>query len=65
MGVSGAVMSLAAPVGLILSGLFADRIGVSAWFVISGILTLSCAVPYLAVPAIRNVDKPPSEGKPV
>ena len=33
-------MSLAMPIGLILSGFFADKIGVNHWFLLSGILII-------------------------
>ncbi|MFT4106394.1 MAG: macrolide efflux MFS transporter Mef(A) [Lacrimispora sp.] len=41
---TGSIMSLAMPVGLILSGFFADRIGVNHWFLISGVLITGIAV---------------------
>jgi len=41
---TGSIMSLAMPIGLILSGFFADRIGVNYWFLISGILITGIAL---------------------
>lgn len=41
---TGSIMSLAMPVGLILSGFFADKVGVNHWFFISGILIIGIAV---------------------
>lgn len=41
---TGSIMSLAMPVGLILSGIFADRIGVNHWFLISGIIIIGIAI---------------------
>lgn len=35
---TGSIMSFAMPIGLILSGFFADRIGVNHWFLLSGII---------------------------
>ena len=54
---TGSIMSLAMPVGLILSGLFADRIGVSNWFLISGILIIGIAMicPFISV--IKGLDE--------
>ncbi|WP_026895863.1 macrolide efflux MFS transporter Mef(A) [Clostridiisalibacter paucivorans] len=54
---TGSIMSLAMPVGLILSGLFADRIGVSNWFLISGILIIGIAMicPFILV--IKGLDE--------
>lgn len=40
----GSVQGLAMPLGLILSGMFADGIGVSRWFLVSGMLLLSVAI---------------------
>lgn len=53
---TGSIMSLAMPVGLILSGFFADRIGVSNWFLISGILIIGIATLCPLVPVIRKLD---------
>lgn len=41
---TGSVMSLAMPVGLILSGILADTIGVNHWFLLSGILIIGIAI---------------------
>lgn len=53
---TGSIMSLAMPVGLILSGFFADRIGVNHWFLISGILVISIAVICPLVAEVRKLD---------
>lgn len=53
----GSIMSLAMPVGLILSGLFADRIGVSNWFLISGILIIGIAITCPFISVIRSLDE--------
>lgn len=50
-------VSLAMPVGLILSGLFADRIGVNRWFLLSGIFIVGIAVICPLIPAIREIDQ--------
>ena len=54
---TGSIMSLAMPVGLILSGLFADRIGVSNWFLISGILIIGIAMICPFIPVIKGLDE--------
>ena len=53
---TGSIMSLAMPVGLILSGFFADRIGVNHWFLMSGILVISIAVFCPLVAEVRKLD---------
>lgn len=53
---TGSIMSLAMPVGLILSGFFADRIGVNHWFLMSGILVIGIAAICPLVTDVRNLD---------
>lgn len=57
IGVSSSIMALACPAGLALSGLFAQKIGLPNWFVITGAVTILCGVLCLADPAIRNADR--------
>jgi DHA3 family macrolide efflux protein-like MFS transporter len=52
----GSVQGLAMPLGLILSGMFADGIGVSRWFLVSGMLLLSVAMLALLLPAMRKLE---------
>ncbi|MDD4239330.1 MAG: macrolide efflux MFS transporter Mef(A) [Desulfotomaculaceae bacterium] len=54
---TGSIMSLAMPLGLILSGFFADRVGVNHWFLISGILIIGIAILCPLVPAVRKLDQ--------
>lgn len=54
---TGSVMSLAMPVGLILSGFFADRIGVNYWFLISGILVMGIAAICPLAAEVRKLDQ--------
>ncbi|GBF35439.1 macrolide-efflux protein [Desulfocucumis palustris] len=54
---TGSVISLAMPFGLILSGFFADRIGVNHWFLMSGILIIGIAILCSLVPDIRILDR--------
>ncbi|HBQ86631.1 MAG TPA: macrolide efflux MFS transporter Mef(A) [Syntrophomonas sp.] len=53
---TGSIMSLAMPLGLILSGAFADRIGVSNWFFLSGVLIMGTASLCLLIPSVRKLD---------
>lgn len=53
---TGSIMSLAMPIGLILSGFFADRIGVNHWFLISGILVMGIAIICPLVTDVRKLD---------
>lgn len=52
----GSVQGLAMPLGLILSGMFADGIGVSRWFLVSGMLLLSVAMLALLLPAMKKLE---------
>lgn len=52
----GSVMSLAMPLGLVLSGIFADQIGVNRWFLISGVLITGIAFLGPMIPAVKNLD---------
>lgn len=53
---TGSIMSLAMPIGLILSGFFADRIGVNHWFLLSGILIICIAIVCPMITEIRKFD---------
>ncbi len=53
---TGSIMSLSMPVGLILSGFFAERIGVNHWFLISGILIIGIAMIFPMVKDVRRLD---------
>ena len=52
----GSIMSLAMPIGLILSGFFADKIGVNHWFLLSGILIIGIAIVCQMITEIRKLD---------
>ncbi|WP_312072161.1 macrolide efflux MFS transporter Mef(A) [Anaerotignum propionicum] len=54
---TGSIMSLAMPLGLILSGIFADRIGVNNWFLISGILIVGIALVCPLISVIKLLDE--------
>ena len=51
-GLYGSIVSLAMPLGLVLSGLFADGIGVHRWFLISG---LGCVLLALTAYTLRDI----------
>jgi len=53
---TGSIMSLAMPIGLILSGFFADRIGANHWFLLSGILIICIAIVCPMITEIRKLD---------
>jgi MFS transporter, DHA3 family, macrolide efflux protein len=53
---TGSIMSLVMPLGLILSGIFSDRIGVNHWFFISGILILGIAIVCPILTEVRKLD---------
>ncbi|WP_184307585.1 macrolide efflux MFS transporter Mef(A) [Anaerosolibacter carboniphilus] len=54
---TGSIISLAMPVGLIFSGAFADKIGVHRWFLLSGILIIGVAILCPLVPSVRRLDQ--------
>lgn len=56
-GLYGSVCSLAMPIGLALSGAFADRVGTPRWFVITGALCMLLAVGMYLTPSIRKIDE--------
>jgi len=49
-------MSLAMPIGLILSGFIADRIGVNHWFLLSGVLIIGIAIACPMITEVRKLD---------
>ena len=56
LGLTSAVMTLAGPVGLAATALFAERVGLVRWFVLAGGLTALCGVLCLLLPAVRRCD---------
>lgn len=56
-GLYGSVMALAMPLGLVISGAFADQIGVNRWFLLSGALIICIAGLCLSVPAMKQLDR--------
>lgn len=62
-GLYGSAASLAMPVGLIISGFFADGIGVNKWFLITGILIVFISVLCHVIPSIKNIDSIETKNK--
>ena len=56
-GLLGSIMSLAMPLGLIVSGIFADQIGINRWFAVSGIGILILALLSSLHPSMKELDK--------
>ncbi len=54
---TGSVISLAMPLGLILSGAFADSIGVTRWFLLSGVGVVLTALVCRSIPSIRELNQ--------
>ena len=54
LSLSTSLQLIAMPLGLILSGSFAEVIGVEKWFLISGLLTIALALACVISPSIRN-----------
>ncbi|HBT65943.1 MAG TPA: MFS transporter [Ruminococcaceae bacterium] len=56
-GLLGSIMSLAMPLGLIVSGVFADQIGINHWFALSGAFILALALLSAMLPHIKELDR--------
>jgi len=54
LSLSSSLGMIAMPLGLILSGSFAEIIGVNKWFFLSGILTVGIAIISYKLPSLRN-----------
>lgn len=54
-GLLGSLMSFAMPIGLIVSGIFADQIGIHTWFMLSGICIIGIALLCVFLPSVRNL----------
>ncbi|HSM71994.1 MAG TPA: MFS transporter, partial [Anaerolineales bacterium] len=46
-----------APIGLMIAGPVADRVGIQAWFLLGGVLCILMAVTGLFIPAVMNMEK--------
>lgn len=56
LSLAGSIRLISGPVGLSVSGVFAERFGVEKWFLVAGVLVLLAAVLCMIVPAVRNCD---------
>lgn len=56
-GLYGSIASIAMPIGLALSGVFADRVGIHNWFVLTGGLCMILAAVTYMIPSIRKIDE--------
>jgi len=56
-GLYGSLMSFALLLGLVVSGIFADIVGVNIWFLICGFIIFLLAISAFLMPNVRNVDK--------
>lgn len=56
-GLTTSVCSMAMPIGLAVSGAFADMIGVAPWFAVTGILFVVLAAAMWMMPSIRHIDR--------
>lgn len=52
----GSIMSLAMPLGLIISGLFAEQLGVNNWFFISGAAIVAIALISFILPSVKELN---------
>lgn len=57
MSLINSLVMIITPLGLGLAGLFADKMGINNWFILSGILMTVIAVIFVAAPGIRNADR--------
>lgn len=56
-GLLGSLVSFAMPIGLIVSGIFSDRVGINTWFLLSGVVIIGIAILCASLPSIRELDK--------
>lgn len=54
LSLSNSISMAAMPLGLLLGGTFADKIGVNRWFFLSGIMAIALAVIAMLMPSIRH-----------
>ena len=52
----GSVMSFAIPLGLLCSGLLAERIGIEKWFFVSGIGIIAISILVFVLPVVQSLD---------
>ena len=54
LGLAGAMMTLASPIGLGATALLAEHTGLTLWFLLAGVVTLLCGGLMLLFPAVRT-----------
>ena len=54
LGLSGAMMTMASPIGLGATALLAEHTGLTLWFLLAGVVTLLCGGLMLLFPAVRT-----------
>ena len=52
----GSLISSTVPIGLIIAGPVADAIGIRAWFMATGVLTMVMAVAGFFMPVLLNIE---------
>lgn len=50
------LMSLAMPIGLVMSGIFAEAVGINTWFIISGVIIVLIGVLCAMMPSVWAID---------
>ena len=50
-----------APLGLLVAGPVADRVGIQAWFFVGGVLCILMAIAGLFIPVVMNIEEKGSE----
>lgn len=63
LSLSSSISMVAMPLGLVISGLFAEWLGVEKWFLILGALTLLLAFVGIKIPSLKSWDKPEEANK--
>jgi DHA3 family macrolide efflux protein-like MFS transporter len=63
-GLFQTVITLATPVGLVFAGFAAERLGLGAWFAISGALVVAVAAVGATVKRLRRIDDPRTSAPP-
>jgi len=46
-----------APIGLMIAGPVADRVGIQAWFLLGGILCVVTGIAWLFIPAVMGIEE--------
>lgn len=56
MSLSSSIMILSSPIGIFISGVYADTFGVEKWFLVAGIIMLIATLLCILIPSVRNCD---------